>query len=132
MERRRKHSKKRDAILNTIRSTKTHPSAEWVFEQLREDFPNLSLGTVYRNIAEFKESGEVMSVAVVDGIDRIDGDTSPHEHFVCTACGAVEDLDLGLQGNRISEQISERCGAEVSRIHLTAYGLCRCCLKKTN
>ncbi|MBQ3055219.1 MAG: transcriptional repressor [Oscillospiraceae bacterium] len=132
MERRRNHSKKRDAILETIRSTKSHPSAEWVFEQLREDFPNLSLGTVYRNIAEFKESGEVMSVAVVDGIDRIDGDTSPHEHLVCTACGAVEDLELDLQTEAISKQISERCGAQASRIHLTAYGLCRCCLKKTN
>lgn len=132
MERRRNHSKKRDAILQTIRSTKSHPSAEWVFEQLREDFPNLSLGTVYRNIAEFKEMGEVMSVAVVDGIDRIDGDTSPHEHFVCTACGAVDDLELGLQTEEITKQISERCGAEVNKLHLTAYGLCARCLKKTN
>jgi len=132
MERRRNHSKKRDAILQTIRSTKSHPSAEWVFEQLREDFPNLSLGTVYRNIAEFKESGEVMSVAVVDGIDRIDGDTSPHEHLVCTACGAVDDLELGLQAEELTKQISERSGAEVNRLHLTAYGLCSRCLKKTN
>ena len=132
MERRKNRSKKRDAILDTIRSTKSHPSAEWVFEQLKEDFPNLSLGTVYRNIAEFKEAGEVMSVAVVNGIDRIDGDTSPHEHLVCTACGAVDDLELPLQEQELSKQISERCGAQVTKIHLTAYGLCSRCLRKTN
>ncbi len=132
MEKRKNFSKKRQAILDTIRSTKTHPSAEWVFEQIKEQYPNISLGTVYRNIAEFKESGDVCSVAVVDGIDRIDGDTSPHQHFVCTECGAVEDLDLDLQTQIISDQISERCSAQASRIHLTAYGLCRHCLKKTN
>lgn len=130
MDRRRNNSQKRNAILETIRSTKTHPSAEWVYEQLKEKYPNLSLGTVYRNIAEFKQDGEVCSVAVVNGIDRIDGDCSPHQHFVCSQCGAVEDLDIGFQTEDISEQISERCGAKASKVSLTAYGLCRHCLEK--
>lgn len=132
MERRKNFSRKRQAILDTIRSTKMHPSAEWVFEQLKEEYPNLSLGTVYRNIAEFKRSGDVCSVAVVNGVDRIDGDVSPHQHFVCSACGAVEDLDLSFETGGMTEQISERCGAEATRIQLTAYGLCRHCLEKNN
>ena len=100
------------------------------YAKVKEKYPNLSLGTVYRNIAEFKQDGEVCSVAVVNGIDRIDGDCSPHQHFVCSQCGAVEDLDIGFQTEDISEQISERCGARASKVSLTAYGLCRHCLEK--
>ncbi len=130
MEKKRNFSAKRATVLETIRSTKTHPSAEWVYEQVKEKYPNLSRATVYRNIAEFKETGEIYSVAVVDGIDRIDGDCSPHQHFVCSKCGAVEDLDIGLKPEDISEQISERFGGKAERVQLTAYGLCRHCLEK--
>ena len=84
-----KHFKKREAILNCLRSTKTHPSAEWVYTQLKPQIPNLSLGTVYRNLALFKETGEAISIGTVKGIERFDGNTAPHVHYICTACGAV-------------------------------------------
>jgi len=54
MERATRHSKKRDAILNAIRSTKCHPSAEWVYQTLKPDHPDLSLGTVYHNLIFFQ------------------------------------------------------------------------------
>ena len=52
-----RYSKKREAILNAIRSTDTHPSADWVYEKLRGSFPDISLGTIYRNLAAFKNAG---------------------------------------------------------------------------
>jgi Fur family peroxide stress response transcriptional regulator len=88
----RKHSDKRDAILKAIRSTSTHPSAQWVYEKLKPFIPNLSLGTVYRNINLFLHEGLVMSVGVVDGEERFDGIVEPHPHLVCSRCGRVMDL----------------------------------------
>ncbi|MDR2630797.1 MAG: transcriptional repressor [Spirochaetaceae bacterium] len=88
----RKHSKKRDAILEMIRSTASHPGAQWVYEQLKPVIPDLSLGTVYRNINFFREEGLVVSLGVVNGEERFDGDVRPHPHLVCRRCGRVVDL----------------------------------------
>jgi Fur family peroxide stress response transcriptional regulator len=89
---RRKHSKKRDAILDLIRSTDSHPSAQWVYDRLKPRLPGLSLGTVYRNITLFHKEGTVISVGVVDGEERFDGTVAPHPHFVCGCCGRVMDI----------------------------------------
>jgi Fur family peroxide stress response transcriptional regulator len=89
----RKHSKKRDAILDLIRSTTSHPGAQWVYDQLKAEIPGLSLATVYRNIKLFQREGSVVSVGVVDGEERFDGRVEPHPHFVCACCGRVMDYD---------------------------------------
>jgi Fur family peroxide stress response transcriptional regulator len=88
----RKHSRKRDEILNIIRSTASHPSARWVYEQLKPAYPRLSLGTVYRNIRTFQEEGELISVGVVQGEERFDGRVQPHPHFICARCGKIVDI----------------------------------------
>jgi Fur family peroxide stress response transcriptional regulator len=88
----RKHSKKRDAILGVIQSTSSHPGAQWVYDQLKPQIPDLSLGTVYRNINFFREEGTVVSLGVVNGEERFDGDVRPHPHLVCSRCGRVADL----------------------------------------
>jgi Fur family peroxide stress response transcriptional regulator len=88
----RKHSVKRDAILRTIRSTASHPGAQWVYDRLKPSIPGLSLGTVYRNIKMFREEGSIISVGVVDGEERFDGRVNPHPHLVCCCCGSVADL----------------------------------------
>ena len=67
MEGTRKHSRKRDAILDCMRHTTCHPTAEWVYQQLKPVFPDLSLGTVYRNLSVFKASGMIQSIGVVNG-----------------------------------------------------------------
>ena len=92
MEPRSKHFKKREAILNCLRSTNTHPTAEWVYTQLKAEYPDISLGTVYRNLALFKEQGLVISVGTVNGVERFDADTEPHVHFICRECHKVDDL----------------------------------------
>jgi Fur family peroxide stress response transcriptional regulator len=94
----RKHSAKRDAILAVIQSTVSHPSAQWVYTKLKGIIPNLSLGTVYRNISLFREEGTVISVGVVNGEERFDGQTAPHPHFVCSFCGKIVDLPRPDEG----------------------------------
>ncbi len=119
-------SKKRQMILDTIKSTKTHPSARWVYDTLKEEVPDLSLGTVYRNIALFKEQGLVLSVTTVDGEERIDGDTSPHAHFVCRECGGI--YDIFCEKNTTDECPLEGFSAESAV--LTYFGKCKECNKE--
>ena len=121
----KKHSKKRDAILECIRSTSGHPSAEWVYAQLKPQIPDLSLGTVYRNLAAFKQEGIIASVGIVDGNERFDRDTYPHAHFICTHCSAVIDVEEIDPPTRLSERI--RCGS-VRDCVLTFFGVCNQCV----
>lgn len=123
----RKHSKKRDAILACIRGTKVHPSAEWVYNQLKPRIPDLSLATVYRNLSLFKQEGTITSLGVVQGLERFDGNTEPHVHFICTQCGRVLDLPgLHIPGELKSGAAREVCGT-VTSVLLCFEGLCQAC-----
>jgi len=132
MERIRKHSRKRDAILDCISRTKCHPSAEWVYQQLKPEIPDLSLGTVYRNIAMFKEEGTIQSIGVVNGLERYDYNTEPHTHFICTACGSVLDLDGIDLPHAIVEAAENKIGGAVATYHLQFSGHCADCRMKAN
>ena len=121
----RRHSRKRDAILNCIRQSRVHPSAEWIYAQLKPEHPDLSLGTVYRNLALFRESGEVVCVATVRGADRLDACTEPHAHFICEQCGAVLDVDVPQDDLR--SDLETRYGVRVRRSELLLRGVCSAC-----
>jgi Fur family peroxide stress response transcriptional regulator len=123
----RKYSRKREAILNAIRSTDTHPSAEWVYARLRPEYPDLSLGTVYRNIAMFRDEGDILSVGVVNGEERFDGNTEPHAHFICSCCGRVIDIPAAGIDSQLDRAVSEACGVRVFRHEITFRGLCGDC-----
>lgn len=110
MERATRYSRKREAILNAIQSTDCHPSAEWVYQTLKPTHPDLSLGTVYRNLVLFQQQGLIQSIGVVKGQERFDGCIAPHSHLICTCCGAVMDLphpmlDDGDLDQTVSAQI---------------------------
>ena len=124
----RNFSRKREAILGKIRSTLSHPTAEWVYRELKEEYPDLSLATVYRNIGLFKEEGHVVSVGTVAGQERFDGNTEPHGHFICSACRAVIDIDIPAEHPEICALLEKTRGFRVERAELTAYGDCDACL----
>ena len=125
-----KHFRKRDAILNCVRSTRSHPSAEWVYEHVRQEVPDISLATVYRNLALFKEQGLITSVATVKGIERFDGNTEPHVHFICTECNDVADLHQLQVPQSLNEEAESSIGCRVQTCHLCFTGLCRDCMDK--
>ena len=93
MEVQRKNSKKRQAILESLRSVTDHPTAEMIYNRLKPEYPDLSLGTVYRNLAMFLEEGQVISVGTVDGQERYDARTDFHAHLVCRRCRCVTDIE---------------------------------------
>lgn len=127
----KRHSKKRDAILTCLRSTKTHPTAEWIYQELKPDYPNLSLGTVYRNLSEFKQEGIIATVGVVNGLERFDGDTSTHSHLVCRECGAVVDVASVEISELLMHAAAKETGGEIQDARLTFFGTCmECNIKK--
>lgn len=127
-----KHFHKRDAILNCLRQTKAHPSAEMLFTQLKPQIPDLAMGTVYRNLTLFKKQGLVSSVATVSGVERFDATTTPHVHFICTHCDAVIDLDEMQVPATLSSAAASCCGGQVSGCQLSFTGICRECQKERN
>ena len=126
-----KHFRKRDAILNCLCKSKAHPSADALFAQLKPEIPDLSMGTVYRNLSLFKKQGLAISVATVNGVERFDGNTDPHVHFICNDCGAVIDLEAMQVPEALAGTAAQCCGGQVTDCQLSFTGLCRNCLGKS-
>ncbi len=122
-------SSKRNAIYDMVCSTDTHPSARWVYEKLKPDIPDLSLGTVYRNIALFKDEGKIRVVCNVNGEERIDGDITPHSHFICNKCGNVYDICDKQITFDFSSELSGT-GYIVESKFILYYGICPECSEK--
>lgn len=127
MEGVKKYSKKREAILEVLRSTKEHPSADWIYAQLKPQMPDLSLGTVYRNLAMFKREDQIMSVGTVNGQERFDGNTEPHAHFVCNRCGKVLDLEQIPVSEELLRAAQETLQADIISHELIFRGYCKDC-----
>lgn len=89
-----KYSRQREVIKDFLCTRKDHPTADAVYMNVRQQFPNISLGTVYRNLTLLSDIGEIARLRVGDGVDHFDADTSAHNHFVCSQCGCVIDLDM--------------------------------------
>lgn len=124
---RRNYSSKRKAIYDMLKSRTDHPSAKTIYEDLKGDYPDLSLGTVYRNIGLFKEDGSVQSVCTLNGEERLDGNEEPHTHLVCTACGRITDLfteELPVDDKAVGDDFTDFA---VEKKVVTYYGKCSHC-----
>ena len=131
MEASTKQFRKRNAILTYLRDVTNHPSAEMVFTDLKQQIPDLSMGTVYRNLSLFKQQGVISSVATVKGVERFDGNTDPHVHFICSNCDAVIDL-MDMQVPDSLKTVAEACcHGQVAECNLCFTGLCADCLEKS-
>ena len=127
MAQNQKHFRKRDAILDYLRQSKAHPSAETIYTDLKPQIPDLAMGTVYRNLTLFKQQGMVSSVATVSGVERFDANTAPHVHFICTDCDAVIDLHEMQVPESLSSAAAACCGGSVSGCQLSFTGSCQAC-----
>jgi Fur family peroxide stress response transcriptional regulator len=119
-------SKQRDAILKVLMSTTSHPTAEWLYEEVRKEIPNISLGTVYRNLRLMKRQGEILELEQAGAHGRFDGNSANHYHFRCDECGMVFDIDEPLVVG-IDERVERNTGFKVSHHRLEFRGLCRSC-----
>lgn len=123
-----RHSEKRDAMLKLMRGTKCHPTADWIYRGMKHLYPNISLGTVYRNLNQLCEEGLVIRVGVVDGQERFDADVSPHAHFFCRKCGVVLDLPDNAPTHAYVSSLSRQYGFVVDSHEFKLHGLCGGCI----
>ncbi|MBR6452750.1 MAG: transcriptional repressor [Lachnospiraceae bacterium] len=122
------YSKQRQAILDHLQSRKDHPTAEMIYHTLRKSMPNLSAGTVYRNLGLLTELGQVKKLTGLDGVDHYDGDVSAHSHFICQCCGKVDD-DFFDADALLNEKAAEHYDGSITSHHVYFYGTCKACLK---
>ena len=127
MEKTTRFSKKRQAILMALQNTCEHPTAEMLYQQLKPEHPDLSLGTVYRNLTLFRDQGLVRGVGVVDGHERFDANTADHPHFVCKRCHAVIDIPAIADGGEVERAVNATYGFAADSHDLTVYGTCGKC-----
>lgn len=119
-------TKQRRVILDILRSTDTHPTADWIYDKVRNVLPRISLGTVYRNLRVLKETGDILELNYGSTYSRFDGNPGLHYHFVCSSCGQVFDIPLPpLDG--IEQQVENALGAKVDFHRLEFYGRCHSC-----
>lgn len=130
MEGSTKQFKKRNAILECLRGTNRHPSAEMVHQMLQAEHPDISLATVYRNLSRFRSQGVIQCVATVRGIERFDANVNPHVHFVCSDCSEVIDLHQIAVPQELSNTVEEISGCHPDGCQLSFTGLCGSCYEK--
>ena len=124
-------TRQKKTILDILRSTKSHPPAEWVYEQARKQLPDISLGTVYRNLKLLKETGQILELNYGSAFSRYDGNSLNHYHFTCEKCNKVFDINI-LPNINLDKKIAEHTGFEVYGHRLEFYGLCDECKGKAN
>lgn len=124
-----KFSRQREMILNQVREFPIHPTADQVYTALKTDNPNLSLGTVYRNLNQLSEMGMLLKIRIADGSDRFDGRTDDHYHMVCDECSQVYDIEL-TELDGLNSVISQKYGHELTVVTLNLNGICCECRKK--
>ena len=117
-----RYSRQREALLEMLRSTKSHPDAEWLYTGLRKEYPNISLGTVYRNLRQLTEAGEILELCY-GNTSHFDGDISPHYHMKCNNCDRIYDIPT----SSVSINLGATDNFEIETINLVINGTCRNC-----
>jgi Fur family peroxide stress response transcriptional regulator len=114
-------------LLDALVDTETHPTAEALFERVRETCPTTSRATIYKTLETLKELGEVLELEFRDGSNRYDGvRPEAHPHLICTRCGKIEDLELpGLE--ELPRRAAEQSGYRISSYRCDLFGLCTDC-----
>ncbi len=123
------YSRQREAILEYVCSVKTHPTAKEVYDAVKEKIPNISLGTVYRNLSELAKSGNILSLNVGDGFERFDGDISTHIHLHCEKCGTIIDIS---PVDFKTVQFVKAAEFTPCRVNCVINGICKNCAKQSN
>ena len=123
----KRYSRQRELILEQLRSTTEHPTAEMLYQWLKPENPALSLGTVYRNLNLLADEGVIIRMAFP--VERYDATTEPHSHFVCRECGSVYDLDVPYDGD-LDQRAAADSGHRVAGHELFFAGVCARCIKQ--
>ncbi|MBQ8895680.1 MAG: transcriptional repressor [Clostridia bacterium] len=122
-----RQTKQKAVILSAVQGTKTHPTAEQVYEMIRDEMPNVSLGTVYRNLNRLAEIGTIRRISVINSPDKFDGDLTPHHHISCTQCGKFCDFFDAEYNESLDRFIEAKTSFRIAKHETVFYGVCPEC-----
>ena len=122
-----KRSRQREAVRRCLAERCDHPTAETVYLSIKDEFPNISLGTVYRNLSLLSDMGEIKKITVSGGPDRFDGNTAPHYHFFFSRCGCMMDMDLQMQTD-LDILAAEHFSGRIESHEIQFTGICPECM----
>ena len=125
-----KKSRQREAILQCLVNRYDHPTAETVYLSIKDDFPNISLGTVYRNLGVLEENGQLMRIPMDNGSDRFDPNVVPHYHFLCRKCGCLQDVPMTALDS-LNQLAQAHIDGIVESHALLFKGVCKRCSEDT-
>lgn len=127
-----KYSRQRESIKKYLSETTEHPTADTVYLHVKNEFPNISLGTVYRNLNLLTDLGEIIKIPSPDGGDRFDGNVKPHNHFFCTCCGNIYDMDMDVNNvKQINNSVSDSFDGIIESSTTIFMGKCGNCIRKS-
>lgn len=122
-----KFSKQRQALINELCSRVDHPTAETLYLCLKKEFPNLSLGTVYRNLNMLSADNKIMKISI-EGADRYDGNPAPHCHFMCNRCLRMFDIEGINSEAPFKDSLIANVNGKIESYSLNLYGICNDCM----
>jgi len=121
-----RHSRQRERIYEYLIATEEHPTAERIHSDLRRESPELSLGTVYRNLKLLEELGRIRKVMTYDGNERYDAICHDHAHFICQRCGSIRDVSE-VDSDQIRKELALEDGYRISNLDMILKGTCPAC-----
>lgn len=121
-----KRSRQKELILWVLQSNHFHPTAVWIYDQARTEFPNISLATVYRNLRLLRKNGELLELHFEDGLSHFDIRTDKHEHFWCDKCNRIFDIDEPVN-KKLNGQVARKTGFKILYSQIVFHGACREC-----
>lgn len=124
-----KYSKQRDAILENVLSRCDHPTADMVYEEVRKELPNISLGTVYRNLNMLVEIGKIRKIIMPGVSDRFDKTRESHYHLYCKNCNVIDDVILP-NITEIDKLVENHTGHKIVSHDIVFTGICKKCQKE--
>jgi len=119
-------TRQRKIILETIQQAGFHPTADWIYQKVREQLPHISLGTVYRNLNVLKDEGKILELKYGKNLRRFDALTENHYHFTCEVCHKIYDLDVALNKD-MEQKVAAQTGFHISYHRAEFYGICSDC-----
>jgi Fur family transcriptional regulator, peroxide stress response regulator len=124
-----RNTRQKQTILDILRGTNSHPTADWVYDAVRKIIPNISKGTVYRNLKVLRDTGIISELNLNGTVSRYEARQDNHYHFRCEKCGRVYDLNEPVD-TELDKRVAQKTGFAV-RYHQTEFrGLCKDCQKE--
>lgn len=123
-------TKQRRVMFEEIKKTRSHPTADKIYDLVKKKIPDISLGTVYRNLDILSKEGLVRKLELAHTQRRYDGNIENHYHVLCTECGRVDDV-ISMGTDNIEELLGVKSYYQITGHRLKFFGFCPDCKKKS-